>query len=275
MFEIIVVRESMLAETFGAELLSQKIGSKVIKTSNVDSFDNDLIEKLQDKDVLFVGGYFRNNFDQIKDKVKSLTVFLNTSDKEINYDMIRADSLKGFVSWVCSKFEFDDYINRMAGYLDSYLYGHISDDSVDFQNGVYAREGQTNNDKILSIKSMNDVEETLKFGKPFTEKKKKIAEERYAESKIVNWKNYQIIIGHVPSEIVLTCQYFAEKSPSGIGMGWRYDEKTNRTLVSCRVTDKPGLDAGILMNEFISGGGSKVMAGGGKPGKLTVEELFS
>ena len=128
---------------------------------------------------------------------------------------------------------------------------------------------------------MDDVLETLRAGEGPTEEKRKVATERLKESRKIKWRDYEVVVGFVPSEIVLTCSLFAENSSSGIGMGYRYvevehnGEKMYRTLVSCRVTKKSGLKAGQLMGELINGGGSNVMGGGGKDGKLTIEEIFN
>lgn len=223
-YDRVVVRKSMMAETFGARLLASKEHSLVLQTDNVQDFDDTLLEQLKGQRVLLVGNYFSRSMHKLTDLVTSVTVFLNSADQLDAYPTISAEENKGFVSWVCSQYEFEPYIVRMAGYLDSYLYGFISAESVLFQNGVYARPGADNNEKICSIQSMEEVNATLDAGNKPTENKMQIAKERLVDSQIVTWKGYQIVIGHVPSEIVLTCTLFAVNSPSGIGMGYRYAE---------------------------------------------------
>lgn len=222
--QVIVVRKSMLAETFGAHLLSSKNNAQVVQTDNISDFDQDLTDSLSGKDVLFVGGYFNKNLNKIVPKVFSVKVFLNSGDDLPLFDTIKASENKGFISWVVEQYDYEDYIKKIATYLDSYLYGFISEESILFQNGVYALPGDNNLDKISSVKSLADIDSVLEAGVELTNKKRKIAEERLVKSQKVHWTDkkgheYEIVVGLVPSEIVLTCSLFASNSSSGVGMG--------------------------------------------------------
>lgn len=273
-FQVVVVRQSMLAELYGAHLWMVQCGCELLVTAPVTQMTSDLLDKISGKRILIVGGYYSSNMSAILDAAKEVTVFYNSSDVDElvkGYQFITSVEFTGFLTWTVQQLNIQEpYILRMSKYLDEYLYGYPSDEAMCFQNGVYVIDKDNDLDKILTIKSNDDISPVIVKGREKRINNRRVAEQRLKTSKQLTFKAGDEIytclcsIGDTP--IVDTCLLLAEKSNTGIGVLFRYDINTSKTFISCRTTLDSGIDAGLLMKKWIHGGGSKPMGGGSVSG---------
>lgn len=284
-FDTVVVRQSMLAELYGAHLWHLHRGSDLLTTPPVTQMDQGLLDKIKGKNILIVGGYYRANMGPILEAAKEVTVFYNSSDADESvsgYNFVTSLEFTGFLTWTVQQLGLQDDkaspVLRMAHYLDEYLYGYPSEESMCFQNGVYVIDKDNDLEKILTIKSIEDIEATIVKGKEKRINNRRIGEQRWKCAKQLTFKagdeTYSALVGIGDSPIVDTCLLLAEKSPSGIGMLIRYDINTGKTFISTRTTKESGVDAGILMKKLVKGGGSKPMGGGSVSGLFFPEQLL-
>ena len=77
---LIIVRKNILCEHFGAYLWHKYAKAKVIVTDPLTKMDEKTLEKIQDKNILIVGGYYKDNMDEIYARAKSVEVFYNNDD---------------------------------------------------------------------------------------------------------------------------------------------------------------------------------------------------
>jgi len=281
-FDLIVVRQSMLAEYYGAYLWQQQTGSDIMVTSPITKLTEDDLLKIKDKKILIVGGYYRENMEPIVKSAKEVSVFYNNSDIDgltVDYTYYTSRELTGFLTWTVNQLALTEpYILQMAQYLDEYLYGYPTEQALCFQNGVYILEGNNDLDKILKVKSLSDIEQTIIKGREKRVNNLRVAQSRLKLAKeytiTFNGCCYEVLIGIGDTPIVDTCLLLAEKSKMGIGMLLRYDFNLNRTYVSTRTTENSGIDAGNLMKLLIKGGGSKPMGGGSVEGLYFPDQLI-
>lgn len=281
-FDIVVVRQNMLAELYGAHLWKTYRGAELLLTPPITQMDQDLLEKIKGKNVLVVGGYYRENMEQIVASGKSVSVFYNSSDSVIvaeGYKALLGTEYWGFVTWTAGVLTIqEDHVLKMAKYLDEYLYGYPSEKAMCFQNGVYVVDQDNDLDKLLTIKSNEDVETTISKGKEKLVANRRIADQRLKCAKSLTFKaggdTYTALVSIGDSPVVDTCLLLAEKASSGIGMLFRYDLSTGKTFISTRTTKESGVDAGILMKKLVRGGGSKPMGGGSISGLFFPEQLL-
>ncbi len=264
-FDTIVVRESMLGENYGAYLWNLHHGIELLKTEPITKMDDDLLDKIEGKHILIVGGYYRNNMEPILKAAKTVKVF---------------DSTTGFLTWTVEQLEIkDETILTMARYIDNYQYGYPSEEALCFQNGVYCIDKDTDLDKILTIKSLDDINLVLINGKTKRISNLRLAEQRLKCSKQLSLKiedqTYNVLVGIGDSPVVDTCLLLANKSSNGIGMLFRYDLLNNKTFISTRTTEMSEVNAGVLMKKLIGGDGTKSMGGGSIQGLFFPEQLFS
>lgn len=176
-FETIVVHQSMLAESYGAYLWKENRGSEMLMTPALTEMDQTFLEKIKDKRILIVGGYYRENMKPILEAVKEITVFYNSSDADgisDDYNHFISVEFTGFLSWTVEQLKIEEkYILKIAQYLDEYLYGYPSEEALRFQNGLYTIQKENVLDKILTVKSLEDIEATIIKGKEI-----RIAEQR-------------------------------------------------------------------------------------------------
>ena len=275
---VIVVRKTMLAECFGAEVLRTYHGVEVIGTDPLVAPTPELLQQVSGKDVLIVGGYYTKSLSEFVAVAKSVTVFYNTSDvpSETPHTIVRAESNRGFATYAVKKASVNDgLLGDIAEWLDEYLYGFPSQQSLQFQNGIYTLDAPTDIEKLkLVIDGKHDIVDVLERGaKKRAEHNLVIAGERFAAAKEYTVLGKKVLVAVGGSPIVDTCLMLCK--PTGIGMLVRYDEEKQRTLVSCRVTEESGENAGTIMQQFIGGGGSRPMGGGSVPDILTLDELFA
>lgn len=284
-FDIIFARKSMLAETYGGYLLKESCPeSELFLTENITEFTPEMLTTIKDKNILIIGGYYRENIKEITRSATMTTVFYNSSDfpeflknGSPSYSIIIGTEHRGFLSWVIRYLHIkEDYIRLMGRYLDEYLYGYPSEESLRFQQGVYSIQRETDLEKILTIKSVADVEDAIEVGSI-----KRFSNLRHAKQRLTTAYVYPIrydgrlisaTVSIGDSPIVDTCILLAEHT--GVGILFRYDLRNNKTFVSCRTTEKSDIDAGKLMKQFIGGGGSYVMGGGSVDGLKFPHELF-
>jgi hypothetical protein len=273
-FNTVVVRKQMLAECFGAHLWNKMSDIKIMVTDAVTEMNNSMLEEIKDKDVLIVGGYYKNNMKPIIYAAKNLTIFYNNSDKynqSNDYIALVADKNKGFASWTVEQLKIsDDYILRIADYLDQYLYGHPSEEALCFQNGVYMLNGVTDLEKIKTIKNHEDIENAIEKGREKRINNLRIAKNRadWSTELPLKFNNnvYNVCVAIGDSPIVDTCIVLADRSSSGIGLLLRYDLKSKRTYLSARVKHGVEVNMGEFMHSLVGGGGSYVMGGGSVSG---------
>lgn len=142
----------------------------------------------------------------------------------------------------------------MARYLDDYLYGYPSEESLCFQNGLYAIDKDDDLDKILTIKSNEDINAIIAKGREKRINNRRISGQRLKCVKQLTFKagdETYSALGDTP--VVDTCLLLADKSPSGIGMLFRYDINTGKTSISTRTTKESEVDAGLLMKNLVEG----------------------
>lgn len=91
-YDYIIVRKNIMAEMFGAYLWNHYVKIEVIKTGQITKMDESMLEKIKDKNILIVGGYYKDNMDDIYKVVKNVEVFYNTSDFLVTGDLSVDDS---------------------------------------------------------------------------------------------------------------------------------------------------------------------------------------
>ena len=267
-FDVVVVRRAMLNEEYGAHLWKTLTGAEVLTTDPVVKMTESYLEQITGKRVLLVGGYYRDNMDPIVERAKSVFIFFNTSDDvQPNSECVIAKEGVGFLMWTVKKLNIVDVVtNHIAQYLDEYLYGYPSDESLCFQNGVYVIQQPTEVEKILTVKTEDDITRVLEQGRIKRINNLRIAIIRLGNATEIAFTlrgvshSALVVIGDTP--IVDTCLLLAEKSQGGLGIMFRYDLEKKRTMISARATKESGIDAGQLMKALVKGGGSKPMGGG-------------
>lgn len=266
-FDYVVVRSNILPEVYGAHLLESVTNAKTISTGQITSFTDEMLEKVKGKKVLIVGNYYSDNMLPILKTTSDLTVFLNSSDKMNNdFECVQAERGKGILTWILSKFPAlsnDKVIWTISFYLEKYIYGWPCGNSIYFQYGIYTRNGSNDLERILDIKSMDDVVKTIATGQQVKPSLERIVKSRMDSSRVCKWRDMDVIVTFGDNPIVETCIELAKASPNGIGFLFRYNFKTCVTYFSCRVTEESGLDAGYLASEFAKESGMDATGGGG------------
>lgn len=281
-FDIVIVRERMLNEEYGAHLWKNARGCKVITTPPIVMMKEEHLEQIKDKKVLIISGYYRDNMKPIIESAKSVCVFFNTSDDpdpNCGYQIMKAQEGSGFLAWTLDQLAIkDEVVHRIATYLDEYLYGYPSEESLCFQNGVYVIDKNTDIEKILTIQSLQNIEDIIKKGKEKHINNLRIAEQRLKCSVLISFRvnnetyHAQVAIGDTP--IIDSCLLLAEKSKSGLGIMFRYDILNRKTLISARATKESNINAGMVMNALVKGGGSKPMGGGSMSELVFPQDFF-
>lgn len=268
----------MLAECFGAEVLRMYNGAIVVMTDPVVAPTHDLLDQITGQNVLIVGGYYRGKLSEFLAVAKSVTVFYNTSDTpdDVEHLILKASPNRGFASYAVetANTENKELLMKIAVWLDEYLYGFPSENSLKFQNGVYTLDAKTDVEKVKLI--MNGtwaIEDVLDVGAVKRHQNLVVARERLEEAREYTVLGKKVLVAIGGSPIVDSCILLSQRT--GIGMLVRYDQQKKRTFVSCRVTEASGEDAGAIMHAFINGGGSRPMGGGSIDGILSLDELFS
>ena len=268
-YELIIVRQNMLAELYGAHLWSLQQGSEVVQTPALTEMGPELLEKIRGRSILIVGGYYSSSMDPIIASASKVAVFYNQSDSvpAVPHKFYSSGDWKGFCFWTIGWLSIQDpVVQKIAFYLDEYLYSDPSDEALRFQNGIYVIDRPTDLEKLLTIKTEDDMEATMAKGKEKRVSNLRIAEQRLKAGKLITFKvleqEYTAMVSIGDSPIVDTCLLLAKNSPSGMGILFRYDLASEKTLLSTRVLRTSGLDAGKLMKSLINGGGSKLMGGG-------------
>jgi hypothetical protein len=267
-YQLIVVRRNMLAELYGAHLWATHTNTEIFDTSALTEMTPDQLEKIRNKNILIVGGYFKSNMKPILAEAKEVTVFFNTSDlddQQPDHKFITAEPLSGFLSWTIQQLGIVESCTvQIAKYLDEYLYGYPSEESLCFQNGVYTIDKPSDLERLLTIQSNKDIESTIAKGKKKRVANLRIAQQRLEASKqfivYFDGKPYPATVAIGDSPIVDSCILLAQQT--GIGILFRYNLAAKKTFLSCRTTKESGIDAGHLMKQLVNGGGSVPMGGG-------------
>lgn len=289
--EVIVVRKRIIVEELGAEwwkqyVQRQNLNVDVITTEHITEMDSNLLSRIKGKNVLLVGGYYRNNMDSIRQAAKNVFVFLNSSDMESQREFFKEKEIlrntKGFLSFVLTFVTDKDPVKEaIAEYLDDCLYSSYPNEiSLHFKNGVYAIQGNSDLEKIQTIKTLQDVEKTIEQGKKKREDNLFFAKGRLSRSKIylVMYEEdiYQVRASIGDTAIEDSCRVLAENSPNGLGFLFRYDlsRKPQETHITCASTKSCKISAGALMNFLVGGGGSKAIGGGSVDSLVFPDQFF-
>ncbi len=276
-YDLVIARGIMLNEVYGAYLwrTHKKIDTLITEPITKLSLSN-IEETIKNKNILIVGGYYHDNMEPITASAKKVTVFCNSSDaselKQVNYEIIIAKEGKGFLTWTIDQLKITDPVTYgIIGHLDDYMYGFPSSADIYFQAGLHAINLPTNLDKLLTIKTLEDIIKTCEYGKTLPSNKE-TAQKRLDTAVEVELsydeKKYGALVAVGDTHLVETCMLLAERSKSGVGILLRYDLKHGRTFFSCRVTKESSLDAGLIMFKLFKGGGSKSNGG------ASVDSLF-
>lgn len=243
--DIIIVRETMLAENFGAHLWSIDNNVDVLRTKAQVTLSTEELESIAGKRILIVGGYYRSCMDDILSTASAVWVFHNHADTvpdDAKYNVLRPTTEdRGFAT-----FAFDllpgwrkpRMLRKMVEYLDSYLYGWPSEKAMCFQNGVYVIDKPTDLEKLMTIECTQALKQTIVNGTAERLSNIRIAEQRLEASIDVSLAAYSLVakLGFGDSPIVDSCRMLAQKSESGVGILVRYDLSANRTLFSIGTT---------------------------------------
>jgi hypothetical protein len=281
-YDLVVVRETMLVEVYGTFLWQKYLNKgNVIATKPITEMDNATVAEIKGKNILLVGGYYRENMSPILASANSVTVYYSESDIDetshfLTYKVVISS---GFASWMAQQLCIkDELIIKIAKYLDEYAYGDPSEDSLCFQTGLYTIDKPKDLDKVASISSIQNVEDVIALGKSKRIANLRVADQRVKSSKeltvTVDNKPYKALVSIGDSPIVDTCLLLAKKSTQGIGILFRYDMSANKTFVSARTTKESGINAGQLMKSLVNGGGSRYMGGGSVSTLLFPEQLL-
>lgn len=243
----------MMAEVYCANLWKREI----LATPPITEMSKDLLQKISGRAILIVGGYFRQNMDAINKSAKSVFV----------YESEEKDS---FISWTIdalSKVIPNPITFKICQFLEEYLYGDPSEDSLNFQNGIYCLDGRTDQEKLESIQDMADIRRVLEKGSERRIANKRTAEHRLTTAVPITIKldgsEYKALVAIGDSPIVDTCIVLAQNSPDGFGILYRYDLFANKTFMTCRSTTTSKVHAGKYAQEWSggSGGGTKICGG--------------
>lgn len=282
---LVVVRESMINECYGAWLLEKYNTDKKFnyvrhETKSIDYPDATMLNPKY-RYLLIIGGYFSGSYDALQDKTL-VTVFSNSSDDIVdvenrtNFQNIQYDPklFSGFLSWVIQKLKITDtQIITFSNYMDTYAYGYPDNDAICFVNGLYSQEGKTLLDKVLTAYSSNKVEEIIECGKIKREINLLTAKARFGYSKMIElpYKGQilKVRYGVGDSPIVDTLLYFLNQdiykfngsSDIDAALLLRYLPSEGSTCFSIRT--RKGLDAGNIAKELWNGGGG-IPAGGAR-----------
>lgn len=289
MFDVIIVRRTMLAENFGAWLLKQESPqTQVLQTDAQVSLKEYELEIIRDKKILIVGGYYTNSMKSIKEVASSGCVFLNEGDAippaATNWDVVLSPVIgRGFATVALTQIDkrFHTEVNlKIVNYLDQYLYGWPSNEAMAFQNGIYLIDCETDLEKLLTIRTEKDVEDTIANGETKRRANFRIAQQRFdtaipCKIALPNDLKLTALLAIGDSPIVDTCAVLAEHSENGVGILMRYDLKRNRTLISVRVRDNTCVRAADVASSLCQGGGgSHAMGGGSIEGFQRPTDLF-
>lgn len=287
---LIVVRNNMIGECYGADLLKKYGSSELVEydihyTQQITTPD-DMMLKHEYEYLLIVGGYYGASYDKLKDK-KHIQVFTNSKSdivdtkKYTNIENIHVDPklYTGFVTWVTEKLEItDSKIIKFAAYFDAYSYGFPKNDILCFVNGVYVQEGKSLTEKISNAYDKKSVDELIKEGVSKRELNLEVAKARFSYSKIIKLtyreKELKVRYTHGDSPIVDSTLYllnqniynFDGDSDVDMAIMLRYMPSINKTGISIRA--KKGYDSSDIAKELWGGGGCEVAAGATKDGVL-------
>jgi hypothetical protein len=259
----------MLADCFGAEMMmNMNHDISIIHTEAIKVPTDDILMKVTGQHIMIIGGYYTGNLLPFISHAKSVTVFYNESDNSDDNDHIRLSARQGigFASYVAEKLSLLPHM-KIAQLLDEYNCGFPSEDTLNFQNGIYTLGDETNSDTerlMLVVRGVHTIEDVIKRGMEKRKQNLLIANDRLNKSEECTICGKQVLVAYGGSPIVDSCIVLSKKT--GIGMLMRHDKQTNITLFSCRVTQESGYNAGDIMNKFIGGGGSRLMGGGSVEG---------
>jgi hypothetical protein len=293
--EVIIVREMMIAECFGAHLWSVAAELRdqpmhVLYTKAQVSLSESEMESIRGANVLIVGGYYRDHMPEIIAAAAKVWVFHNNSDEQMEgYEtLLPRSATEGFASFALQSITSEgvsldnvETLKEVVGHLDSYLYGWPSEEAMCFQNGVYLIDKPTDLEKLLTIKTIQDVNSTMQNGRLKRRANLRIAEQRLKWARAFNiaygaktLSIYSVLVGFGDSPVVDTCRLLAEKSADGIGILVRYNLEAERTFFSVGTTERSSHDAGEIAKVLFDGGGSQPMGGGSLAGIINPLEFF-
>jgi len=277
-YDYVIVRKNILAETYGAWLLNDKLNTEIIQTDQITTLPQDILDKIKGKKVFIVGGYYSKQLEEIyNNTTQSITVFYNNGDdisysNKLNHEFYMASQSSGFCYFIMKYLDItDSWKVKLADALDEVMCGFPSEESLQIQYGFYSYypEAKDNYEKFNSIDDVMLIG-IIENGKNKRNDNLMTAKTRVRDSKLLTVlyeeKEYIIRVAIGDSPIMDSCIALAEASPSGIGLLVRFDLAKTKTLYSIRKVDLD-INKNLNMGNFIStvfkcGGGSYVMAGG-------------
>jgi len=256
----------------------------VLRTAQVVKLEGCLLRRLKNKTVMIFGGYYNDNMQEIVDVASLVTVFLSQGDKfpavtpESVIHCVFATENRGSLLWTADKLDIDGtFTRKMIKYLDSYAYGNPCKHALKFQNGIYTLEGETDLERLLSIKTWEEIDEVIARGSEKRNANKRVAEQRLQSAMnmiiTVPTGRYSFKVSFGDTPILDTTMLLAKHSIGGLGMLIRYNYHGNRTLITVRRNELSNIDVGKLMAEWIGGGGSPIYGGGSLEGILSPHQI--
>src|SRR5689334_22865767 len=108
--EIIIVRQGMLSELYGAHLWKTIRNVEILITSSITQINDDLLNKIQGKTVLIVGNYY--NMESIIENAKGVVVFINDCNVDWYYEypyiFLTYKQNTGFLSWTVNELNIQE-----------------------------------------------------------------------------------------------------------------------------------------------------------------------
>lgn len=268
-----VARKGMLCEEYAVGLLYQYFHVPYYVSPPLVTPSEEMISFIRGRRVIVYGGYYRDSMDTLLQEAEKVVVILQPEEEEKSTEIETKSGLDTIYSspskWTLSYLESQgcqvlEHIKLIGNYLDEYLTEYPSEETMNFQNGLYTIDKQTDMEKIKELNTTEDILQCIENGK-----KKRISNIRTAQIRVDQAKVYYIrdidlsvLVTEGDSPIVDTCFLLAKSSPSGVGILFRHNYKLGRTYVSICAIERSGKSASVIARQVAKGGGSKFMGGG-------------
>ncbi len=266
---LVVVFDNTISHVFGAHILVCADNKKYVYQFVEDpECLSEQINKENYKNVLLVSSRFYKHYGLLKDCNVSIFVDINetSSDEKLpeNFKYIYSEKSTGFATWAIKQVNIKGkHLTTFANYLDQQLCSYATEETCNFQTGIYAQAGDTNSGKLSSAIDVS-IGKIIEDGKIQRLHNIPIINERFKTSKIIMLKcddkeyKTRVTCGWMP--VTDTCLRLLEDTQVDCALLIGHDLRNNRTQLILRTNNKE-IHAGKLIKKLYGGGGYVAQGG--------------
>ena len=256
MFDYIIVKQDQISNNYGAFILQEIFKSKIL-----NKITTEYINLFNDKKILLVGDFFRNELNKISDNT-SVTIYLNSFEYEPGlyhplYDFMYGKEGEGFSSFVIRYFKIkNNHMKKIAELLDDYYYNYTSKESIYFYLAL-----SNQYDLCTKFTNMDDIIFHIEKGKKIYDKNLNFENINKNIKKLkfkIDGMNQIIYIYECNEYIIEILSYLSDLNPDGTAL--LFHKKNNKTCLSLKIAKKSKFSANILANHLFNGSGSNFLA---------------